>query len=244
MRKSLPLLPVLVSILASAATPAFAAEAIFERTFKVKGVMQLSVGTGLGSIRINVGAPNRIHVVGHVKSDWGGNVDARVQKVADNPPIDQSQNIIHIGVPQDPMKNMSIDYEIEAPADTMLFAVSGAGEITVIGAGSRINLRSGSGDIHASEIKGELHVQTSTGDITIGGVPTADWVVDSGSGNIEFWPATAPLNVDASTASGRIYSDRNIHVDQLQDKRRISASLNGGGPVVRITTDTGDVHVH
>jgi hypothetical protein len=243
MRKSL-LLPALASILASAASPVFAAEAVFERNFKVKGVMQLSVGTSLGNIRINVGAPNRIHVIGHVRSDWGGNVDARVQKIADNPPINQTQNIIQIGAPQDPMKNMSIDYEIEAPADTMLFAVSGAGEITVIGAGSRINLRSGSGDIHASEIKGELHAQTSTGDITVGGVPTADWVVDSGSGNIELWPAAAPLNVEASTASGRIYSDRNIHVDQLQDKRRISASLNGGGPVVRITTDTGDVHVH
>jgi DUF4097 and DUF4098 domain-containing protein YvlB len=142
------------------------------------------------------------------------------------------------------MKNMSIDYEIEAPADTMLFAVSGAGEITIIGVGSRINLRSGSGDIHASEIKGELHAQTSTGDITVGGVPTADWVVDSGSGNIEFWPAGAPLSAEASTGSGRIYSDRNFPVQQLEDKRRISFKINGGGPVVRITTDTGDVRVH
>jgi hypothetical protein len=244
MRRSLPLLLVLASFLAMAAVPAFAAEATFERNYKVKGVIQLSVGTSLGNIHINVGASDRVHVIGHVKSDWGGNVEDRVQKVADNPPVIMSQNVIQIGGPQDPMKNMSIDYEIDAPAATMVFALSGAGEITVIGVGTRVNLRSGSGDIHASDIKGELHVQSSTGNITVGGTPTADWVIDSGSGDIEFWPANAPLNVEASTASGRISSDRNIPIQQTEDKRRISAKLSGGGPTVRIQTDTGDVLIH
>ncbi len=244
MRKSLPLPLVLVSFLALAASPVFAAEATFERSYKVKGVIQLSVGTTLGSIHINVGASDRVHVIGHVRSDWGGNVEDRVQKVADNPPVSISESVIQIGGPQDPAKNMSIDYEIEAPANTMLFAISGAGDITVIAVGTRVNLRSGSGDIHVSDIKGELHAQSNTGSITVGGIPTADWVVDSGSGDIEFWPATAPLNVEASTASGRIFSDRNIPVQQTTDKRRISAKLNGGGPTVRIQTDTGDVRVH
>jgi len=244
MRKSLPLLLVLASFLALAAAPVFGAETTFERNYKVKGVVQLSVGTSLGSIHINVGELNRVHIIGHVKSDWGGNVEDRVQKVADNPPVTISQNVIQIGGPQDPMKNLSIDYEIEAPADAMVFALSGAGDITIIGVGIRLNLRSGSGDIHASEIKGELHAQSSTGDITAGGIPTADWVIDSGSGSIEFWPASVPLNIEASTGSGRISSDRNLPVQQLEDKRRISAKLNGGGPTVRIQTDTGDVRVH
>jgi hypothetical protein len=244
MRRSLPLLLVLASFVALAVAPVFAAEATFERNYKVKGLIQLSVGTSLGSIHINVGAPNRVHVIGHVRSDWGGNVEDRVQKVADSPPVSMSQNVVQIGGPQDPAKNMSIDYEIEAPAETMVYALSGAGDITVIGVGTRLNLRSGSGDIHASEIKGELHAQSSTGDITVAGIPTADWVVDSGSGSIELWPASAPLNIEASTASGRIFSDRNLPVQQLEDKRRISAKLNGGGPTVRIQTDLGDVRIH
>jgi hypothetical protein len=244
MRKSLALLLILASFFVMAIAPARAAEASFERSYKIKGLVQLSVGTGLGTIHINLGQPNRIHVIGHVKSDWGGNPEDRVQKVADSPPISMSQAVVQIGGPQDPAKNMSIDYEIEAPAETLVFAVSGAGDITIIGVGTRVNLRSGSGDIHASEIKGELHAQSSTGDITIGGFPTADWVIDSGSGNIELWPASAPLNVEASTGSGRIFSDRNFPVQQLEDKRRISAKINGGGPTVRIQTDTGDVRVH
>jgi hypothetical protein len=244
MRKSLPLLLVLASFLALAASPVFAAEATFERNYKIKGVVQLSVGTSLGNIHIEVGDSNRVHIIGHVKSNWGGNVDDRVQKVADNPPITMTPSIVQIGGPQDPAKSMSIDYEIEAPAATIVFALSGAGEITVIGVGTRINLHSGSGDIHVSEVKGELHVQSSTGDVTVGGIPTANWVIDSGSGNIELWPATAPLNVEASTGSGRIFSDHNLPVQQMDDKRRISASLNGGGPTVRIQTDSGDVHVH
>lgn len=70
MRKLLSLLLVLASFLSLAASSAFAAEASFERSYKVKGLIQLSVGTSLGSIHINVGAPNRIHLIGHVKSDW------------------------------------------------------------------------------------------------------------------------------------------------------------------------------
>jgi hypothetical protein len=245
MRKSLPLLLVLTSFLALASYSAFAAETSFERNYKVKGLIQLSVGTGLGTIHITAGDPNRVHVIGHVKSDWGGNPEDRVQKVADNPPVAMSLNVVQLGAPnQDPAKNMSIDYEIEAPPESMVFAVSGAGDITVIGVGTRINLRSGSGDIHVSDVKGQLHAQSSTGDITIGGIPTGDWVIDSGSGNIELWSASNPLTLDASTGSGRILSDQNLPVQQLEDKRRVSAKLHGGGPTVRITTDTGDVRVH
>jgi hypothetical protein len=244
MRKSLTLLLVLAPFLAWATLPALGVETTFERNFKVKGPVQISVGTSLGSIHINVSESNRIHIVGHVKSDWGGNVEDRVQKVADNPPIAMSQNILQIGGPQDPMKNLSIDYDIEAPADAIVFALSGAGDITVIGVGVRLNLRSGSGDIHASDIKGELHAHSSTGDITAGGIPTANWVIDSGSGSIEFWPANAPLNLEASTGSGRILSDRNFPVQQTDDKRLISAKLNGGGPTVHIQTDSGDVRLH
>src|SRR5271166_4811143 len=102
MRRSLSLLLVLASSLALTCSSAFAAQAVFERNYKVKGLIQLSVGTGLGSIRINAGPPNRIHVIGHVRSDWGGNVEDRVQKVAENPPIGMSESVVQIGGPQDP----------------------------------------------------------------------------------------------------------------------------------------------
>ena len=52
MRKPLPLVLALASFLALAAIPVFAAETTFERNYKVKGPIQLSVGTSLGSIHI------------------------------------------------------------------------------------------------------------------------------------------------------------------------------------------------
>ena len=123
MRMSFPALLVLASFFAFAASQAFAAEATFERNYRIKGVVQLSVGTSLGSIHIGVGVPSRIHLICHVKSNRGG-------------------------------------------------------------------------------------------------------------------------NVEASTGSGCIFSERYIPAQQLEDKRSISAKLNGGGPTVRIQTDTGDVRVH
>jgi hypothetical protein len=82
--------------LALAAVPALASEATFERSFTVKGRVELSVATGSGNIHLTHGSGNQVHVVGRVKSNWGGS-DDQVKEIAANPPIDQTGNIIRIG---------------------------------------------------------------------------------------------------------------------------------------------------
>src|ERR1700684_652978 len=112
---------------------ALAAEKSFDRTLSVNGPVTLHVSTGSGYIHVSPGSDNQVHIVGHVKSSnsWGGgSSDDAVSKVTSNPPINQAGNIIRVGEgSDDSMRHVSIDYEITTPANTMLAAESGSGDL-------------------------------------------------------------------------------------------------------------------
>jgi len=184
-----------------AALPALAAEATFERNLSVNGRVDLSVSTGSGNVHLTRGPGNQVHVFGRVKSGWGGN-DARVHEIAANPPIEQTGNIIRIGVHRENMRNISIEYEIQAPADAFLDASSGSGDIIDDGIGDNAKLSTGSGNIHATGLQGGLTVTTGSGDIYAEQTGSGDVRARTGSGNIELRNLNGGLHAD--TGSGDI----------------------------------------
>ncbi|MGB8539939.1 MAG: DUF4097 family beta strand repeat-containing protein [Acidobacteriaceae bacterium] len=204
---------------------AFAAEKSFDRTLSVNGPVTLRVSTGSGSIRVSPGSDNQVHIVGHVKSGnswWGGSSDDVVAKVAANPPIDQAGNIIRVGDDHggDWARHVSIDYEITTPANTMLVAESGSGDLQLsnmngtvkghtgsgsihadkLGAGSR--LETGSGTIDASNLMGSTTLQTGSGEIHAQLGSAGDVVAGTGSGDIKLENVQGA--VKAETGSGSV----------------------------------------
>src|SRR5215469_17531460 len=121
--------------LALAALPALAAEATFERNLTVNGRVELSVSTGSGHIHITRSSGNQVHIFGHVHSNWNNDNEARVHEIAANPTIEQTGNIVRIGAHHENLHNISIDYDIQAPADSFLEAGSGSGDIEDDGVG-------------------------------------------------------------------------------------------------------------
>jgi hypothetical protein len=266
--------------LAVAALPAFASEATFERTLSVSGRVELSVNTGSGHIHITRGSGGQIHIVGRVKSSWGANED-KVREIAANPPIEQTGNIVRIGERHENLHNISIEYDITAPADAFLDASSGSGDVQDEGVGDNAKLSTGSGSIHATglhgnfavntgsgdiyaeqtgegdvnaqtgsgtidlrDIHGGLRAHTGSGDIKVAGSPAADWKLGTGSGSVELSAGGAGFTLDASTGSGSITSDHEMTVQGSFDKHHITGKVNGGGPMVRVETGSGDVRVH
>ena len=187
--------------LALAAVPALATEATFERTLTVNGRVELSVGTGSGSIHITHGSGNQVHVFGRVKSSWGGS-DEKVREIAANPPIEQTGNIVRIGIHHENLHNISIDYEIEAPAESYLDAGSGSGNVVDDGVGENAKLSTGSGNIHATGLQGGFSVGTGSGDIYAEQSAGGDVKAETGSGNIELKNLRGALK--ATTGSGNI----------------------------------------
>lgn len=175
---------VTVAALALAAVPALASEATFDRTLNVSGKVELSVSTGSGNIHLTRGSDNRVHIFGKVKSGWGGS-DEKVRQIAANPPIEQTGNIIRVGGHHENLHNISIDYEIEAPANAILDAGSGSGNVTDDGVGENAKLSTGSGNIHATGLRGGFSVNTGSGDIYADQSGEGDVKAQTGSGNLE-----------------------------------------------------------
>ena len=271
---------VAVAATCMAAVPLFAAEATFDRTLKVSGKVDLNVSTGSGSIHITHGADGQIHVFGRVRSTFGGS-DEQVRQIAANPPIEQTGNIVRIGVHNQNLHNISIDYEVQAPVDCYLKATSGSGEITDDGVGDEAKLNTGSGSIRATGLRGGfsvgtgsgniyadqigdgevkagtgsgsielrnlhggLYAHTGSGSIKAAGTPAAPWKLETGSGSIEMWSGAAGFNIDASTGSGSIHTDREMTTQGTSNRHHISGKINGGGPLVRLSTGSGSIRIH
>ena len=187
--------------LAMATVPALASEATFERNMTVNGRVELSVSTGSGNIHLTRGSGNRVHVFGRVKSGWGGS-DEQVREIAAHPPIEQTGNIVRIGAHHENLHNISIEYEIEAPADAFLDAGSGSGNIADDGIGENAKLSTGSGNIHATGLHVGFSVNTGSGDIYAEQTGQGDVKAQTGSGNVELKNLRGGLR--AGTGSGEI----------------------------------------
>jgi DUF4097 and DUF4098 domain-containing protein YvlB len=194
-------LVVATAALALAAVPALATEATFERTLTVTGHVELTVATGSGNIHITQGSGNQIHIFGRVKSNWGGS-EAKVREIAANPPIEQTGSIIRVGQHHENLHNISIDYEIQAPANAYLDAGSGSGNVTDEGVGENSKLSTGSGNIHATGLNGGFSVGTGSGNVYAEQTGAGDVKASTGSGDIELKHVHGALK--AETGSGGI----------------------------------------
>ena len=229
-------------ILALAAVPALANEATFERTLNVNGHVELTVSTGSGHIRITHGSGDRVHIFGRVKSNWGGS-EEKVREIAANPPIEQTGNIIRIGQRHENYHNISIEYEIEAPANSYLSANSGSGEIQDDGVGENAKLGTGSGSIHATGLQGGFAVDTGSGSIYVeqsGG--QGDVKAQTGSGTIELKNVHGALR--AGTGSGSIKVTGTPTSDWKLETGSGSIEFWAGNAGFTLDASTGSGSVH
>jgi DUF4097 and DUF4098 domain-containing protein YvlB len=156
----------------------------FNRTLSVSGTAQLEVSTGSGNIHITHGSGSQIHIHGqiHVKR---GDSQEQARQIAANPPIEQSGDMIRVGQRQEHWHGISIDYQIEAPAGTLLTANSGSGDIVDEGVGQNAKLQTGSGDISATSLEGPFMLKTGSGNIVAKQTGQGDVIAETGSGDIE-----------------------------------------------------------
>lgn len=253
----------------------------FDRVLSVNGEPQLMVSTGSGNIHLTRSSGNQIHIHGKIHVSREGSVE-QARQIAANPPIEQNGNEIRVGKEhQEHWHGISINYEIEAPAGSVLSAMSGSGDIVDEGVGKNAKLQTGSGDIRANGLQDafEVHTgsgnitaeqtgqgdvkaqtgsgnielkdihggfvgQTGSGDIKASGTPSSPWTLKTGSGNIDITSGTAPLTLDASSGSGSVTTDKEMLVKGSLNQHHITGNLNGGGPLVRAETGSGDIRVH
>jgi DUF4097 and DUF4098 domain-containing protein YvlB len=241
MRKTMKFAWIALAALAVATVPALASEATFERNMTVNGRVELSVSTGAGNIRLTHGAGTRVHVFGRVKSNWGGS-EQRVKEIATNPPVEQTGNIIRIGARHENLHNISIEYEIEAPADAFLEANSGSGNISDDGIGENAKLSTGSGNIHATGLHGGFSVNTGSGDIYAEQTGQGDVKAQTGSGNVELKNLHGGLR--AGTGSGDIKAGGTPTAPWHLETGSGNVELWAGNAGLTLDASTGSGSIH
>jgi hypothetical protein len=227
--------------LALATVPALASEATFERTLSVNGRVELSVATGSGNIHLTRGAGNQVHIFGKVKSSWGAS-DEQVREIAAHPPIEQTGNIVRIGARHENLRNISIDYEIQAPENVFLDAASGSGDITVDGVGENAKISTGSGNIHATGLHNGFTANTGSGNIYAEQAGVGDVKAQTGSGSVELRNLHGGLR--AGTGSGDIKVGGTPSSDWKLETGSGSVELWPGSAGITLDASTGSGSVH
>jgi hypothetical protein len=229
----------LASTLAAASTP----QGTFDKTFQVTGPVELQVQSRSGDIIVRSGPSGSVSIHGKifVGEHWlfGNQRQADVSEIEQHPPLRQDGNSISIDYVN--VRDISVDYEITVPADTMLHTRTGSGDQTIDDIHGNADLESGSGDMKLSRLTGEIHLQTGSGNVRareIAGAVRGG----AGSGDIEV-EETAAGDIDLHTGSG------NVTVRGIQGAFHGEA---GSGDITaegtptgtwEIRTGSGNVHV-
>jgi DUF4097 and DUF4098 domain-containing protein YvlB len=126
-------------------------------------------------------------------------------------------------------------------------AGSGDIELEETGPGD-VDLHTGSGNITARGLNGTFRGEAGSGDITAEGTQTGAWEIRTGSGNVRVrLPGNSAFEADLSTSSGTLDIGAPITMTvqgRVQETRKsIHGQVRGGGPVLKVHTGSGDIHI-
>jgi DUF4097 and DUF4098 domain-containing protein YvlB len=223
----------LVATLSLAPAQTLAADNTFDRNYNVSGHVRLELSNGSGAVDIRSSSDNKVHVSGKVSAGWSvfGSSEKNLQDVVANPPIDQHDNVIHIGRNNSMLKNISIEYRIEVPRDTEIDASVASGGITIDNVRGPVKASSASGYVHVYRVDSDTQLNAASGAIEatgIGGILR----VSSASGDIVLSDVKGDLKVSAASGS--------IRVSNPGD--RVEASSASGS--IEVAGAKNDVKVH
>ncbi len=130
-----------------------------------------------------------------------------------------------------------------------------SGQVDVTTSGGSIGIGSVGGDVHAATSGGSIVVEEAFGLVdasTSGGSvmarlaeqPRGDCRLSTSGGNVTVYLKEGiNVNLDASTSGGKVYTDFPIKVQGQLTGSSIRASLNQGGPEMRLRTSGGNIEI-
>jgi hypothetical protein len=237
----------------------------WNKSYQVGNNPNLHVDTNDASIDITHGVSNTISA--RVVADGVpiGNSGVRVTERQDADKVD-----IEVHVPNQWGFHFSthrgVQIEIQVPPQSALDLHSGDGHITVTGVSGQARLDTGDGHIGVQEFSGGLHAHTGDGHMTIDGTFTdldlrsgdghidltvrpgsklaSGWLVHTSDGRIEArLPQDLAVELYAHTGDGHIQLDVPVTVNGSIESSRIRGKLNGGGPLLEVTSGDGSIHI-
>ena len=230
-----------------AAVSAWAAEGMFERKLTVSGAVDLDVVSDSGRVTIRAGGPGTLRVVGRIKTgtSWhpGLSPEEKVKRLEAAPPIEQSGNTVRIGHIRDREldRNVSISYEIEAPADSTVRSRTDSGSQLIEGIHGPVDAAADSGGIEIADAGNEVHATSDSGSLRLRGV-RGPLTAKADSGSIT--GSAIAGSIDAASDSGEIQMEQTAAspIKIRSDSGSVTLRLpSSGGYDVSASSDIGHI---
>lgn len=228
----------------------FAQEGRFERNLPVSGMLDLDARTDAGGIVVTGGSPGSLHIRATLKAQRGswitaaGDVDARIRRLEQNPPIHQTGNSIQVGhVDKGQLRGISMRLEIVAPPDTKLRARADSGGIRISGINGPVDAQTDSGGVEADNIGSEVRAHTDSGGIRIRNVHGPVYA-RADSGGIQATDIAGNIDVQTDSGGIRVAQKQPGEIRAKADSGGAHITLAGAsGYDIRATSGSGRVNV-
>lgn len=143
-------------------------------------------------------------------------------------------------------RSKSVDYTVRAPSWVNITLDSTNGEIEVVGVGGMLHAESTNGDIRATSLEGGANVETTNGNVHLDFARLSDGGLKSSTTNGDITvslPRDVKASLSARVTNGSISATDLSLTTTEQSRRRLEASIGGGGPQVRLSTTNGEIRV-
>jgi hypothetical protein len=215
-----------------------------EVTVPATGALTVEGGPN-GGIRV-IGSDRRDVLVRALVRTWGDDED-EAREVAQQIVVETDGAIRADGPEGGRDRGWSVGYEIFTPRDTDLMLETHNGGITIEAVRGDLNFETTNGGVRLADLAGNVLGRTTNGgvDATLTG---KTWEGDSfdvrtTNGGVRLRvPSDYSARLEASTTNGGVHIDFPVTV-QGRIGREISTTLGAGGPLVRVGTTNGGVHV-
>jgi len=243
---------------------AFAEE--WNKSYQVGDKPSLRVDTNDAAVEITRGVSRTISARIIAEGYNIGNGGVRITERQDGDKVDLQVHIpTHFGV-HITWHNQGTKIEVQVPPETALDLHSGDGHIKVDGTAGPTRLDTGDGHIDVQNFSGALTAHTGDGHMTVDGVLTnldlrtgdghitltvrpgskmnGGWLIHTSDGRVEVrLPQDLAAELYAHTGDGHIQLDLPVTVEGSIERSRIRGKINGGGPLLEITTGDGSIRI-
>jgi Toastrack DUF4097 len=245
------------------AVSAFAEE--WNKTYQVGDQPSLRVDTNDAGIEITRGRGRTISARIIADGYNFGSSGVRVTERQDADKVDLRVHVpnqwgMHFGV------HKGVRIEVRVPPETALDLHSGDGHIRVDGTSGPARLDTADGHIEVLNFYGVLRAHTGDGhmridatltelelrtgdghiDLTVrpGSKMSSGWLIHTSDGGVQArLPQDFAAELYAHTGDGYIHLDLPVTVNGSIERSRIRGKLNGGGPLLEITTGDGSIQL-
>lgn len=135
--------------------------------------------------------------------------------------------------------------------DIQLASLAGAvsldsDDLTIENANGPVTVTTEAKDIELRQVTGEVRVRNANGSVEVGALnPVAAMNIDNRNGSVELTlPSDAKFSVHATADDGTVHSDFPLTIKQNNDASIASGAAGGGGPLIQITAEKGDIALH